>query len=271
MSETDHAAATPQPRGEKRDATQMELVGRVVYSLLLPSVRVARAFHTPLKELTDWVQLAYLKELMDQGLKLKEAAEVLQVSVRKISSLSSQLREDFFAPERDYELTTRIEFALWAEPLSRARLKQYLSDEDEEALDEALDRLVEEGRVLPQEGRSTMYSVTRPASRLVRDELLARIDGLNGLLAILTDTVSGRFFRNDSKTFARMVQLRLRAEDLPKLRALYEEQIWPALEELDAAARDDPHAIPMGAGLFWAPQDLINTVGSTDTHMTGDE
>ena len=240
----------------EEERAALELERRVIYSMMVPGVRLARAFGVPLKEVGEWVELGYLKELLDGGFKLKDAAELLKVSVRKVSMLSSRLRENFFLPELEHELPARIEFMLWAEPLSRKRIKQYLSSSKEEAVDDAIDLLVEQGRIREMDGRTTTYEVVASEQRLVRDDLMARIDALNTLLGNVTDAVFGRFFQQDEKAFARSLQFRVRAEDLPRLKALYEEHVWRELSALDEAARQDPNAISMGATLCWAPMDL---------------
>ena len=256
-------AGTAQEPGELDEEARaaLELERRVIYSMMIPGTRLARAFGVPLKEVGEWVELGYLKELLDGGFKLKDAAELLKVSVRKVSMLSSRLRENFFLPELEHELPARIEFMLWAEPLSKKRIKQYLSAIKEEAIDDAIDLLVEQGRIHEIDGRTTTYEVVTSEQRLVRDDLMARIDALNTLLGNVTDAVFGRFFQKDEKAFARSLQFRVRAEDLPRLKALYEEHVWRELSALDEDARDDPNAIPMGATLCWAPMDLtIETI-----------
>ena len=154
---------------------------------------------------------------------------------------------------------------LWAEPLSRKRIKQYLSSSNEDAVDDAIDLLVEQGRIREVDGRTTTFEVVTNEQRLVRDDLMARIDALNTLLGNVTDAVFGRFFQKDEKAFARSLQFRVRAEDLPRLKALYEEHVWRELSALDEAARQDPNAISMGATLCWAPMDLtIETIEAAE-------
>jgi hypothetical protein len=252
-------------QSEEEARAALELERRVIYSMMVPGVRLARAFGVPLKEVGEWVELGYLKELLDGGFKLKNAAELLKVSVRKVSMLSSRLRENFFLPELEHELPARIEFMLWAEPLSRKRIKQYLSSSNEDAVDDAIDLLVEQGRIREVDGRTTTFEVVTNEQRLVRDDLMARIDALNTLLGNVTDAVFGRFFQKDEKAFARSLQFRVRAEDLPRLKALYEEHVWRELSALDEAARQDPNAISMGATLCWAPMDLtIETIEAAE-------
>lgn len=266
----------PQPSAEASPSSEealaaVELERRVIYSLLIPGVRLSRFFGVPLREAGEWIELAYLKELLNGGVKLKDAAQLLDVSVRKVSMLAARLRENFFTPEHEHELPARIEFMLWAAPLSMKRIKQYLSPLEDELIEEAIALLETQGRIRLSEGRTPTYEVVQGAQRLVRDDLMARIDALNTLLANVTDAVFGRFFRQDEKAFARSLQFRVRPEHLPRLKQLYEEAVWKALSELDEAARDDPHAIPMGATLCWAPLDLTLDVIAASQPASGDE
>ncbi len=244
------------PQDTQQTDTSAELERRVVYATLVPAVRLGRLFGVRLKEASEWLELAHLKELVDEGLKLKEAADRLQVSVRKVSMLSSRLRENFFVPEREHELPSRVLFALWAEPLSRKRIKQYLSTFDEAEVDAAVDRLERDGKIRLLSGRTPTYETIEAAQRLVRRDMMARVDALDSMLSTITDAIYSRFFSSSpDSSFARALQLRVSPEDLPKLRALYEEQIWPTLSALDEAARDDPDALPLGLALSWAPLD----------------
>ncbi len=256
---------------EDRELLLRELERRVIYAMLVPGVRLSRMFDVGLKEVGEWVELAYLRELVQDNVKLKDAADLLGVSVRKVSQLASRMRENFFTPEFEHELPARIEFMLWALPLSRKRIKQYLPSLDEDVVDDAIDTLLEQQRIREVDGRTTTYEVAQSAQRLVRDDLMSRIDALNTLLGQVTDAVFGRFFRQEQKAFARSLQFRIRAEDLPKLRAMYEESVWKTLSELDEAAKDDPHAIPMGATLCWAPMDLTLDVLSRKSLEEGED
>jgi hypothetical protein len=254
------------PRGGPTRELDEELERRVVYATLVPAVRLGRLFGVHLREASEWLELAHLKELVDEGVKLKEAAEFLHVSVRKVSMLSSRLRENFFVPEREHELPSRILFALWAEPLSRKRIKQYLSGFEEGEIDEAVDRLERDGKIRLLSGRTPTYEVIEAAQRLVRRDMMARVDALDSMLSTVTDAIYSRFFSSSPEaSFARALQLRVSPKDLPKLRALYEEQIWPTLSALDEAARDDPDALPLGVALSWAPLDATRDALRADS------
>ena len=103
-----------------------ELEHRVFFSLLSLVVRMAAHQKMSLKEVTDWVRVAYFKELRERGMSMAEVAERLGVSQRTAKSLARELRESFFLPEREHNLPTLIEFMLWRVPMSATRLHQVL-------------------------------------------------------------------------------------------------------------------------------------------------
>ena len=234
-----------------------ELKLRVVYTMLLPSVRLAKAFKLSMKDVGDFAQMAYYHELKRQGLKMREASSLLDVSMRKVALLSKRLKRNFITAEREHGLPRRVEFMLWANPLSPARLEQAMPDVSPQDIAEALQTLESQGRVRQIEGRTTTYEVVRTEFRLVQDSWLARIDGLENLLGSVTAAVYARFFDGDESAFARTVSLRVRREDLPRLRKLYEEKIWAELVALDEAAKGDPEAESMDVSIVWAPYEYI--------------
>ncbi len=236
----------------------LELQRRVVYALFLPAVRLAFSFGLPIRELVEWLEMAYFHETRRRGLVMREASERLGVSVRKVAMLASQLKQNFAQPDREVELPRRIEFLLWAEPLSEARIKQLLSDHAADEIREALDQLVAEGRATEQPGRVTKYAVVKSEFRLVNQRgWLSRIDGLNNLLGSVTNAVYGRFFHAEPRAFARTLSLRVRPADRPRLQQLYEEAIWETLRRLDAEAKDDPEAQQVDVSIVWAPYDYV--------------
>lgn len=248
------------------DIPRAELVRRVLYSLLSPPARVARAFRVPLGELSEWSELAYFHELRGAGFKMREIADQLDVSMRKAANLSARLKQNFLDPERAVGLPRRIEFMLWAGPLSNARLYQVLPNEEPDAIDEALAALVSEGRVvLSEDGGRPVYTVTGTEYRLYSEDWLNRIDGLNHLLDAIGQVAFARFFAPESPSFARTVSLRVREEDLPALHALYQDTMWPALLALDEAAADDEEARAIDLAFCWSPQ------GAYDANDEGEE
>lgn len=237
---------------KKPDIEPAELQRRVIYSLLRPAVRLARRFGVGLKEMKEWVELAYYHQLKEEGLTLDEAADAAQVSRRKVAQLAKRLKINFFSPEHEAGLPRRIEFMLWAAPLTAGRIRQALGVEDDEVQD-ALRRLVREERVTQSDDRNPVYSVPRSEFRLYANNWIARVDGLNNQLGSLTNTVFGRFFKQDDRAFQRTLDLRVRPQDIAQLERLYEDDIFKRLVELDEAARDCEESIPMGLSIQWAP------------------
>lgn len=259
----------------RSNPTRHTLGERVIYALLRPAARVALTFGVPLKQLRERLQMAYFHEARDRGLKLREVADILDVSPRSAALLSKQLKENFLDVEAEVALPRRIEFLLWAEPLSTARLKQVLSDVDADSIDDALTRLEEEGRVTREAGAKGRWSVVRSAFRLVDERgWLSRLDGLDTLLATVANTAWSRFFgtpTEEARSFARNLALRIRPEDIGRLRELYDHTIWPALLALDEAAKDQPDSVAIDLALLWSAQDTVRAVALPKTEPIDSE
>lgn len=244
----------PPPPPDEREALRQ----RVLYALLTPALRLGFRFRVSLRALGQLVQMGAYHETRRQGLKTHEVAELLEVSARKVALLSSQLKQNFLDAEQAHGLPRRVEFMLWAQPLSAARIKQVLPGEDAADVDAALASLLQQGRVrLEAQGRNEVYVVSKARSRLVDPEWGARLDGLQTLMDTVTNAVYARFFRGDPAAFARTLNLRVRDADLPKLTALYQDVIWPALVALDEAAQGDDTARAMDLSLLWAPYEYL--------------
>ncbi len=244
-----------------------EVLNRLVYALLAPAVRLAYTFRIPSKELTRWVQLAYFHEARHQGLKMRETSERLNLSMRKVAQLSSQLKRNFLPDEAAHELPRRIEFMLWAGPLSGARIKQTLPDVDDGAIDEAIDLLCEQGRIRPNPDRAERFEVVTSEHRLVTDMIAARVDGLSNLTSNLANTVFSRFLRSgDTRSFARTLDFRVPRQAIGRLRALYDEVLWEALRRLDTEAQDlkDGDVERISLSILWSPHELLKRVLQSD-------
>ena len=231
-----------------------ELEQHVLYAMLRPAVRLATRLAVPLRELGQWAELGYFHELRRQNFKMREISESLEISMRKAALLSKQLKDSFFEPEQ-HGLARRIEFMIWAESMSLARLQQHMPEVDEAEIREALDQLLEEGRLLEVPGRVVTYEVARGESRLVRGNLMAKLDALNKLLDTVSAAIEGRFFDDEPAALARNLELRVRREDVHRLRELYEEVIFAELSKLDAQARDNlEESVAIDFTVCWAPR-----------------
>lgn len=239
-----------------------ELQWRVIYSLFLPSVRLASLFGLPLREMKDWLGVAYLHELKRRKLNQSESAKLLNVSRRTVIDLTRKVRDNFFAPERHEGLSRRILFMLWAESLSEGRLKQalitVLGELDEDEYQNALAELLSNDLITRQQNQGTdSYALKKDTFRLYHNNWIKRVDALNNQLEHLADTVMARFFRQSSDSFVRTVTLTMKTDDVPKLEALYRDVIFPALVEFDKAAADSDDVQNMELNISWAPKDFI--------------
>lgn len=241
-----------------------ELRRRVVYSLLIPVARLSARFGIPIKLIVKFAQLSYFRELRSAGASFNEIGTRMDVSTRTVKRLAQQLREAFFLPEVEHGLARQIEFILWGQPMSRARLLQLL-DEDELDVDRALEQLVHEERVRMEEGRPTTYHTVQSVTRLaLRENMVARIGALNSLMENVTNTVYGRFFAGDERTFARTISLRVREEDVSELRAFYESELLPMLTKLEERAKGDEAATELQLSMIWSPFDSLRIKGEDD-------
>ncbi|MFB6351742.1 MAG: hypothetical protein ABEN55_12685 [Bradymonadaceae bacterium] len=201
----------------------------------------------------------------------KDAAEVLEVSTRKVVQLARALKENFYRPEQKGDLPRRIEFMLWAGPMSEGRIRQSLDDADDEEVEAALDQLVEQKRVVRKPGRTTYYEVPTDKFRLYQDDWISRIDGLNNHLANVLDGIYARFFDDSERAFARTLTFRCREQDLDELRELYEDIIFPKLHELEFKLDKDPDldadtdAVQIRLTLNWAPHRYYEKVTESDS------
>lgn len=240
---------------DTRDSiSEREIVDRLVFALLLPAVRLARRHRVPLKRMKRWIETAYYREVQTDEMTIREVADRLDVSTSKVSLLSRQFKENFAGGDAELALSRRIEFMLWAEPLSLARLKQVLTDVEDAEIERVVDQLLDDDRLRADEsGRQTVFELNLQADRRTWDSWLARIDGLDNLLANLADTVYGRFFAEEPATFARTLTFRLRPEALDRLRTFYEEELFGLVRQLDAETEEDEEAQSLSLSVLWAP------------------
>ena len=234
---------------------QDELETRVIFSALLPASRIAAEVAVPLKEMKRLIELAYYREVRGRGLKMREITDRLSISMSKISLLSKQLKEHFAQPESDYGLPRRILSLLWAGPLSEARIVQAFDDEEESVVVETLARLLDDGSLAIEDGRTPRYRLAAPQYRLVQEPWMARVDALNHLMSAVTRVVQARFFKGDERAFARTLSFRVRPGDQERLKKFYQEQLFPLIAELDERVEADGESVPMELSLLWAPQE----------------
>ncbi len=193
----------------------LELHRRLIYSLLRPVVRMARRFRVPLKGVVELARLAYFEELRREGGSTQNGiADDLGVSRRTVATLEAQHKSDFLAPERELEFARAVEHSLADTPESAAEVAARLDDRggDDVEVQRVLDALAASGRAAATGGGpgddSRRYALNRGFRSLVRNDLHARIDGLNQILDVVTSAVRGRLAGDDPRpTVARTLSL----------------------------------------------------------------
>lgn len=235
------------------DERAREFGKRVAYSMLRPAAALADHLGLSMSDFVHLSQVAMYKHKRSRGMTLAQMAQELEVSSRTLDRLIKAMRQNFFAPETEHELPRQLEFLLWSQGLSEARLCQLLPEQEPGEIRAALDTLLSQGRVQEEVGRTTTYVATARANRIMDDGMAARIDGLNNMLSTIKSAVIGRFFGGDERAGARTVSLRVRPQDLGEIEALYERAVWSRLVELDAMASECEEAVEVGLTFVWAP------------------
>ena len=236
------------------DIDERELRERLIYSLIRPGIRLAARSGLSLKKLTDLLRIGYFHEFRRQGHSLSDIGDALGVSVATAARLSKSLKTNFFRPEQEHELPQRIEYMLWAEPLSASRINQVLPGESEEDVRNALDLLVEEERIFEESADGEVYRLATRQGRLVREHWFSRVGALNSLLRSLIDTVEARFFEDDTPSLSRTLNFRIHPDQIGELQRFYDEEIWPTMAGLDEDAGETDHK-HVQLSIFWVVSD----------------
>lgn len=231
---------------------------RVILGFLTGAAQVARMCRVPFGEVRNLIEMAQFTDARSEGMTLGQIAAAFGVSMRKVSQLASRSKTNFVDLHPGADLPRRIEFLLWAEPLSRARILQTLRLLDEQDVDAALGDLLDEGRIRTvRRNRTDVFERVDENSRLVTADDQARLEGLTHAISVLAAAVYGRFFRDEEKALYRTISFYMRAEDLPELREYYD-QLWNKIQELEERAKLDPNTLKMEISLAYAPEGYLS-------------
>ncbi len=228
---------------------------RIMFSMLRPPAMMAARLGFPLKDLTNFMRLSYFRELRESGSTLAEAAELIEVSTRTMKRLNRELRSDFFLPEIEHTLARRIEFMIWAESKSLARIIQLLPSVPRADIEHALEHLLAEQRIIQEpDGRALRYRATHLVSRLVDEGFSKRIGALNSLMQNVAETVLARFIAPKDVSFARTLNFRILKDDSDELKAAYDILLKRMLE-LEGRVQNQTDSIPIRMSMLWTEVD----------------
>ena len=236
------------------DSNDMDAqLAHVLLALLVLAARLATRFGIPLRDVKRAMELAYYRESRNRGMTMREMVELMSVSMRKISQLSSELKATYLRHEVDASVERRITALLLAGPMSQARIVQALAGEAEADVVGALAALVDAARVAVTDERTLRFVLSTPHHRLYREPWQARLDGLEHLVRGISGAVEQRFFGDGTHAFARTIAFRVAPDDVARLAALYEESVFPLTTQLEARAKDA--AVPVNLVVAWSKDD----------------
>ncbi|MFT5433327.1 MAG: hypothetical protein ACI9OJ_004033 [Myxococcota bacterium] len=203
---------------------------------------------------------AYFSVLSDGGDSPKEIALRMGVSFRKMAGIRAD-RNRALQLDDEVRLQRQIERAVWDNPKTLSEIENAFSSERLLAVRAAVKVLQEQeriGQALSAEStrkRGRFARWTGQRSRLADDtRWLAMVDSLRQLLATVSRTVTAQFLPptpTPGHVF-RNLAFKIRAQDIEALRSLYEKQIFPAVEALEAQAAGDPDALRVDLSVLWS-------------------
>lgn len=229
---------------ENQSVEQQELERRAIHALLTPAMSMAVRASAPLAWMKRAAETAYFREARRQGMSLREICALMDVSLSKVALLSRQLKQSFLDEDQEVALTRRIEYMLWARPLTLARLNQVLPGQGFNAIERALDELVEQGRVVRHgEGSFARHElIVREDGERAWVRWLARLAALERALRVVSPAVQAVLDEQDDAALASM---KLSVEDARRLEALCDE-----LSDRELGGGEDA----VDVSIFWAPR-----------------
>jgi hypothetical protein len=233
---------------------------RALHVTLRASARVAMETGVELKGLKRALEDAYVHEALERGWPLKTIGETLGVSPSKTALLSRQLKKGLMSrlAQEELALERRLEYMLWAKPMTLARLNQVLPQERYSDLSKALKVLVAEERVVRRgDGHAATYALRVDPERRPWERYLARLDGAQRGLVAAADAVRSLFVRGEEEPAqVHSLEIPVAPDRVPEAREAIERAmtaLFTELQELsadeDAPGEDD---VTLRLGTFWA-------------------
>ncbi len=232
-----------------------DLANHIVFSSLIPAVRLAKELGISLAEIKRLAELATFRELRSKTSTHRKIAELLSISTAKVGLLSRQLKDRFSQSDGQTGLRRRILSVLWASALSEIGITRALRDEESGPVSSSLRKLVKDGLVEEIPGRTVRYKLAESRYRLDKEPWTAKIDALNNLMSNIANAAIGRLRRRDERAFVRTLQFHVCESELEKLHKFYEEGLFPLVQTLDdSAQRKTAEAVPVQLSIAWAPE-----------------
>lgn len=150
---------------------------------------MAARFHVPMRTLAELLRLNYFEVLRREGLSQAAIGERLGQTARHMRTLASKLKSDFFAAEREVGLIREIESEVArASPTAKALYASAGAWAPAE-IDQALETLLAEGRIVRKRGR---FELAPRYLVLSSEKFHHRVDALNHFLDGVTRAIAQR-------------------------------------------------------------------------------
>jgi hypothetical protein len=207
---------------------------------------MAARFHVPMRTLAELLRLNYFEVLRREGLSQAAIGERLGQTARHMRTLASKLKGDFFAAEREIGRVRDVETEVArANPTSKA-LYASLPAWPPAEIDDALETLLAEGRIVRDKSR---YRVAPRYLVLSSDKFHHRIDALNHFLDGVTRAVAQRLiFEERERAMVKTISFVARPAKLEELLRSLEANLRRdiAILEEDAQFEGEGHRYVLG-------------------------
>lgn len=150
---------------------------------------MAARFHVPMRTLSELVRLNYFEVLRREGLSQATIGERLGQTARHMRTLASKLKGDFFTAEREVGLVREIENEVARSSPTAKALYASASGWAPAEVDEALETLLAEGRIVRKKSH---FEIAPRYLVLSSDKFHHRIDALNHFLDGVTRAIAQR-------------------------------------------------------------------------------
>jgi hypothetical protein len=150
---------------------------------------MAARFHVPMRTLSELVRLNYFEVLRREGLSQSTIGERLGQTARHMRTLASKLKSDFFTAELEVGLVRELESEVARSSPTAKSLYASSSGWAPAEIDQALETLLSEGRIVKKKGR---FEIAPRYLVLSSDKFHHRVDALNHFLDGVTRAIAQR-------------------------------------------------------------------------------
>ena len=211
---------------------------------------MAARFHVPMRTLAELLRLNYFEVLRREGLSQAAIGERLGQTARHMRTLASKLKSDFFTAEREVGLVREIESEVARSSPTAKSLYASASGWASADIDEALETLLAEGRIIRKKGR---FEIAPRYLVLSSDKFHHRVDALNHFLDGVTRAVAQRLiFEERDRSMVKTISFVARPGKLEELLRTLEANLRREIAVLEEDAQFEGDGRRYVLGVFAA-------------------